>query len=318
MGKKKGWIKLPEYGDINDPEIRAKYGYLEALVSIIGNVTLFFIKISLALLVNSIGLAADAIHSLSDVSTSGIVIFGFKIAKKRPDKKHPFGHGRAEHIATLIIAVFLIIIGLNFIQTSFDRLLHPEQLSNPNFAIITAIIILITAIGKELMARYSSLISKKIESDMLQADAWHHRTDAISSIGVAIGIIGSHLGFPILDAIFGLFVSAIIIYVGVHLIKTSSNYLIGTQPSSDLIKKLQTLTKQASQISNIHSIYVHDYGHIKILTFHVEMNGSLSLDDAHKIADDLEDKIMKTTHYFPVIHVEPTGVHDHMKKKEKR
>ena len=318
MGKKKGWMKLPEYGDINDPEIRAKYGYLEALVSIIGNVTLFFIKISLALLVNSIGLAADAIHSLSDVSTSGIVIFGFKIAKKRPDKKHPFGHGRAEHIATLIIAVLLIIIGLNFIQQSFDRLLHPEQLSNPDFAIITAIIILSTAIGKELMARYSSLISKKIESDMLQADAWHHRTDAISSIGVAIGIIGSHLGFPILDAIFGLFVSAIIIYVGVHLIKTSSNYLIGTRPSSDLIKKLQTLTKQASQISNIHSIYVHDYGHIKILTFHVEMNGSLSLDDAHKIADDLEDKIMKTTHYFPVIHVEPTGVHEYMNKKEKR
>jgi len=147
MGKKKGWMKLPEYGDINDPEIRAKYGYLEALVSIIGNVTLFFIKISLALLVNSIGLAADAIHSLSDVSTSGIVIFGFKIAKKRPDKKHPFGHGRAEHIATLIIAVLLIIIGLNFIQQSFDRLLHPEQLSNPDFAIITAIIILSTAIG---------------------------------------------------------------------------------------------------------------------------------------------------------------------------
>lgn len=315
MGKKKGWMKLPEYGDITNPDVRAKYGYLEALVSIIGNVTLFFIKISLALLINSIGLAADAIHSLSDVSTSGIVIFGFKIAKKRPDKKHPFGHGRAEHIATLIIAVFLIIIGFNFIQQSFDRLLHPEQLSNPTFAIITIIIVISTAVGKELMARYSSLISKKIDSDMLQADAWHHRTDAISSIGVAIGIIGSHLGFPVLDAVFGLFVSGIIIYVGIQLIKTSSNYLIGIRPKSELIQKLKNIIKQAPEVTDIHSIYVHDYGHIKIVTFHVEMNGSLSLNEAHEIADHLENDIMKKTHYFPVIHVEPTGVHKNNTKK---
>jgi len=315
MEKKKGWITLPDYGDITNPDVRAKYGYLEALVSIIGNVALFFIKISLAILVNSIGLAADAIHSLSDVSTSGIVIFGFKIAKKRPDKRHPFGHGRAEHIATLIIAVFLIIIGFNFIQQSFDRLLHPEQLSNPDFAIIIAIIVFSTAVGKILMARYSSLISKKIESDMLEADAWHHRTDAISSIGVGIGIIGSYLGFPVLDAIFGLFVSVIIIYVGIQLIKTSSNYLIGTRPSTDLILKLKNITKQTTQVSNIHSIYVHDYGHIKIVTFHVEMNGSLSLTKAHEIADHLEEVIMKKTHYFPVIHVEPTGVHENNEQK---
>lgn len=313
MKKQKKWLGLPEYGDITDPKIRAKYGYLEALMSIFGNIILFLIKITLALFVNSIGLAADAVHSLSDVSTSGIVVFGFKIAKKEPDKKHPFGHGRVEHIAALIIAVILLMIGFSFIQQSFNRILNPEPLSNPEFATITAIIIIVTAIGKEFMARYSSLISQKIDSDMLKADAWHHRTDSISSIGVAIGIIGSHLGFPILDAVFGIFVSGIIIYVGIHLIKSSSDYLIGTRPKKDLIERLQQITENTGQVTDIHSIYVHDYGHIKILTFHAEMNGDLTLDEAHNIADKIEEKIMKKTHYFPVIHVEPSGVHSHRK-----
>jgi cation diffusion facilitator family transporter len=301
---------IPNYGDSSNPKNRAKYGYLEALVSIFGNVLLFLIKITLAFFVNSIGLAADALHSLSDVSSSGVVLFGFKLSKKEPDRKHPFGHGRAEHIATLIIAVLLITIGISFIQQSITRILNPEPLTNPDLAIITVIIVLFTALVKELMARYSSLISKKIESEMLQADAWHHRTDAISSIGVVIGIIGSYFGYFILDAIFGIFVSFIIIYVGIHLIKTSSDILIGTQPKKALIQKLQKLADSTPQINGIHSIYVHDYGHIKIITFHAEMNGELSLDEAHDIADKIEEKIRRTTHYFPVIHVEPTGIHN--------
>jgi len=301
---------LPEYGDSNDPRIRAKYGYLQALISILGNFLLFFIKLTLALLVNSIGLAADAVHSLSDISTSGIIIFGFKIAKKQPDRKHPFGHGRIEHIATVIIAVILIIIGFNFIQHSFTRILNPEPLANPEFAVITTIIISSTILGKELMARFSSLISKKIKSDMLKADAWHHRTDAISSVGVVIGIIGSYLGFPILDAIFGLVVSLIIIYVGFHLIKSSSDYLLGTRPKKEFIEQLQQITQNIVQVTNIHSIYVHDYGHIKIVTFHVEMDGELTLNQAHAIADKIEHTIMKKTQYLPVVHVEPSGIHN--------
>lgn len=309
MKKKKRFFSLPDYGNIRNPDTRAKYGYLEAIVSIAGNIILFIIKILLAFFVNSIGLAADAVHSLSDVTTSGIVVFGFKVAKKRPDKKHPFGHGRAEHIATLIIAVLLIVIGFNFIQQSIQRVLHPEPLSNPNLALLTIGIIIVTVIGKILMARFSTIIALKIESDMLHADAWHHRTDAISSIGVAIGLIGSYFGYPILDAIFGIVVSLIIIYVGIRLIKTSSDYLIGTTPSKDLIQKLNDIAQKTSQVSGIHSIYVHDYGHIKVLTFHIEMNGSLSLDKAHHIADTIEEIIRKTTSYYPVIHVEPTGIH---------
>lgn len=314
MNAKKRWIFIPDYGNIHDPKIRAKYGYLEAIVSIIGNIFLFFVKITLAFLVNSIGLAADAIHSLSDVSTSGIVIFGFKIAKKQPDRRHPFGHGRAEYIATLIIAVLLIAVGFSFIQQSINRILHAEPLTNPDLAIITAIIILITVIGKELMARYSTILAKIIDSEMLHADAWHHRTDAISSIVVFIGIIGSYFGYPILDAFFGIIVSCIIIYIGIILIKKTSDHLIGTSPKKEDIQHLNKLVESIPQVTGIHSIYVHDYGQVKILTFHAEMNGKLSLDEAHKIADAMEEKIRKNTYFFPIIHVEPTGVHNSIPK----
>lgn len=309
MKTKKKWSMLPEYGDINDATVRAKYGYLEALVSIFGNILLFLIKLFLALLINSIALVADAIHSLSDISTSGIVIFGFKIAKKQPDKKHPFGHGRAEHIATLIIAVLLVVIGFNFVQRSIHRIIDPVELSNPEFVIITAIIIISTSIVKELMARYATRISKKIDSDMLKADSWHHRTDAISSIIVAIGLIGAHFGLFILDAIFGFIVSSIIIYIGFNLAKQSSDHLIGVRAKKDVIQKLKKITQTIPEVKDIHDIYVHDYGHIKILTFHAEMNGKLRLEEAHQIADRLEDIIQKTTPYFPVIHIEPTNIH---------
>ena len=166
------------------------------------------------------------------------------------------------------------------------------------------------------MARYSTIIAKKIDSEMLHADAWHHRTDAISSIVVAIGIIGSFFGYPILDAFFGIIVSCIIIYVGITLIKKTSDLLIGTSAKKEDIQQLNKLVESIPQVTGIHSISVHDYGHIKILTLHAEMNGKLSLDDAHEIADDIEEKIRKNTYFFPIIHVEPTGVHSRICKSE--
>ena len=224
---------IPDYGDTADPNIRAKYGYLEATISIIGNILIFFIKLFLGIFINSITLIADGVHSLSDVSTSGVVIFGFRIAKKKPDKEHPYGHGRAEYIATLIIAILLILVGFGFIQQSIERIINLETIRHGEYAIIISIIVIISAILKEVMARYSNAISKKIKSDVLKADAWHHRSDVISSIGVALGILGARYGFPIFDPLFGIVVAIIIMYVGINLIRTASNFLIGQAPDEE-------------------------------------------------------------------------------------
>ena len=296
---------IPNYGDSSKPNVRSKYGFLEAKVSIIGNIILFFIKLSLGLFINSIALFADGIHSLSDVSTSGVVIFGFRIAKKGPDEEHPFGHGRAEYISTLIIAILLIIVGLGFIQQSIGRIISLEQITHQEYLITIGIVILISAIFKELMARYSFTISKIINSDVLKADAWHHRSDALSSIGVAVGIIAARFGFPILDPVFGIFVSVIIIYVGIDLMKKSSNFLMGTKIDKDMICQIEEIVKSIEHAKGLHNIFLHDYGTNKVLTLHVEIDSHLSIEKAHEIADILEKEIRTKTNFSTVIHLEP-------------
>ena len=317
MPKKLKQKLIPNYGDPNKPEIRAKYGYLEATVSIIGNTILFLTKLLLGLFINSIALIADSIHSLSDISTSGVVIYGFRIAKKQPDPEHPYGHGRAEYIATLIIALLLILVGLGFIQQSIERIINLETIQNQEFTLVITVIILFSALGKELMARYSYIISKKINSDVLKADAWHHRSDAISSIGVAIGILGARYGFPFLDPIFGIVVSIIIIYVGINLVKTTSNFLIGSAPDTQLIQKIKTIAEKTENIHGVHDLSIHDYGTTKILTLHAEVNKDLSLESAHTIADALEINIRKQTNLSTIIHLDPAQTSENMFEKRK-
>jgi len=308
MKKQNKSLLIPDYGDINDPNTRAKYGYLEATISIIGNIIIFFIKLFLGIFINSIALIADGVHSLSDVSTSGVVIFGFRIAKKKPDKEHPYGHGRAEYIATLIIAILLILVGFGFIQQSIERIINLETIQHGEYAIIISSIVILSAILKELMARYSNSIAKKIKSDVLKADAWHHRSDAISSIGVAIGILGARYGVPILDPIFGIIVSLIIIYVGINLVRTASSFLIGQSPDPSLIKQIKEIAIKTDNVLGIHDISIHDYGTTKILTIHVEVDSNLPLNEAHKIADNLEIKIRAKTNYSTIIHLDPKEI----------
>lgn len=299
-------VLIPEYGDINNPNIRAKYGYLEAILSILVNTIIFLLKFFLGLFINSIALIADGVHSLSDVSTSVVVIFGFKSAKKSPDEEHPFGHGRAEYIATIIIAVLLAIVGFSFIEQSIQRILNLESLSHVEYLFFVVFIVLFSALLKELMARYSNAISKKINSDVLKADAWHHRSDALSSIGVAIGLIGARYGYLILDPIFGIGVAILIIYVGYDLFKKSSNQLLGTSPGKDLVEELNNIADDTKGVIGIHKISLHDYGTNKIVTLHADVSKDLLIDKAHEIADLLEQKIKNKTGFLSIIHIEPS------------
>jgi cation diffusion facilitator family transporter len=309
MVKTSRFTFIPDYGDINDPIVRAKYGYLEGIVSIIGNSILFVLKLILGLFINSIALIADAFHTLSDSGTSTVVILGFKMAKKPPDPEHPFGHGRVEYVATLIVAILLFIIGLGFIQQSVVRFIDLESLSNIDYGIIIGIVIITSAIVKELLAQFSFAIGKKISSDVLIADAWHHRSDAIASVAVGLGIIGSTYGIRWLDPIFGVVVSVIIIWVGYDLIKKTSNLLIGKVPDKKVIDKIKRIVSTVDGVSGIDEITVHDYGISKIVSLQVKVENDLPLDEAHEIADRIENNIMDNMNFSTIIHLEPKETH---------
>lgn len=310
MPPQEGSTLVPDYGDVRDPKVRARYGFLGAGVSIAGNALLFVLKLALGLFLNSISLIADAFHTLADVGTSVVVILGFRASSKPPDEHHPHGHGRVEYISTLIIAVLLVLTGLVFAQESIDRLLGDAALVNDEFATIIGILIIITALAKELMARFSLTIADKIHSQMLKGDAWHHRSDALASIAVGFGIIGSTRGYPWMDAAFGIIVSLIIIAVGVDLFRRSSDTLIGTAPDRELIEKIEELSRSAEGVRNVHKVTVHDYGTSKVISLHAEVDEGMSLNGAHRVADLLERRILKVTGHSTMIHVDPGGMGD--------
>lgn len=284
---------------------RENIGYLEGWVSVIGNFALFIFKYFSGVAISSISLIADAFHSLSDVLTSIVVILGFKFGSKPADKHHPYGHGRIEQIATLIIALLLVIVAYDLGKASFERVLTPQKVG---FNIIIFIILLISALFKEWMARFSIYLGKKIDSSSLIADAWHHRSDAIATSLVAIGLIGSKFGLYRVDGFLGLVVAILIAWVGIDLLRSSTNFLIGEAPSEDLVRKIEDVILEIPGVLSYHDLSVHDYQNQKYITLHIEVETNLSAKEAHNLALKVQDHIKDTIENSQVIvHIDPRG-----------
>jgi cation diffusion facilitator family transporter len=291
---------------------RKRIGYLEAWVSIIGNVLLFLLKLLIGVAINSLSLIADAFHSLSDVLTSIVVLVGFKFGEKPADKEHPFGHGRIEIIATLIIAFLLIVVTYDIGKSAILRIISPQKVK---FSSIAIIFMIASAGFKEWMASFSIFLGKKINASSLIADAWHHRSDAIASLLVGLGLIFMRFNLYLIDGILAVCVAILIGWIAVRLIITSSNTLIGEAPDSELINKISQISLSVPGVINIHDIYVHDYNTNKIISLHVEVNDNLTVDEAHDIATAVENRVKGTAQAYNVTaHIDPK---ERNKKEEK-
>ncbi|MGQ9780257.1 MAG: cation diffusion facilitator family transporter [Bacillota bacterium] len=232
-------------------------GFLEAWVSIIGNILLFAVKFFLGTAILSIALVADAFHTLSDVLTSVVVLIGFRAAGRAPDEEHPFGHGRVENIATLVIAILLVIVGIEFFSQSVRKLLRPVPVAG-NLPVI--IILLVSGAVKEFMASFSIWLGRRIDSQALLADAWHHRSDAVASGLVALAILGAFFKLYWLDGLFGLGVSALIIYTGFDVGRSAANPLVGLSPGAGVLASIRDEASAVEGVLGIHDVAVHDYG----------------------------------------------------------
>lgn len=278
---------IPVQGSIDNPEQRKQVAYLEAWFSIFGNLFLAIIKGVLGVMVNSISLLADAVHTASDVITSIVVIAGFKLAALPADKKHPHGHGRIEFIATLIISILLAIVGVKFGIDSNTRLKANTPVAGSYFVVM---VMLLAALFKELMSRFSIDLGQRISSSTLIADAWHHRTDAIASVLVAVAILASRFGYYRVDAILGFCVSGLIIWTGIEIFKDSCSKLIGESDPGQ-IQEIDRLALGIPGVIATHDISVHDYGANKVVVVHIEVDKELSLVKAHDIAKLVEYNI---------------------------
>lgn len=277
-------------------------GYLEGTLSIVINTLLFGLKYWIGIKTFSIAIIADAWHTFSDSLTSLVVVIGFKISSKPADNKHPFGHGRAELISSIIIGTLLGIIGFSFLTASIQRFANQQSASFQSLAII---IFIISTIVKEGLAQFSIRVGKKISSRSLIADGWHHRSDAIASFLIIIGIfLGEYFWW--VDSIMGIMVSLLIFYATYSILKGSISTLIGEEPSEALVSEVnEIVTRNFSRDVKLHHLHFHTYGDNKELTFHIRLPADMRLEEAHQIATRLEKKIKEEKDVDTTIHIEP-------------
>ena len=281
-----------------------KYNLRAGWYSIFGNILLSAIKYWAGISTGSLALVADAWHSISDVVTSAVVLIGGKISRKPADDDHPFGHGRAEHIAAIIIGVVLAIVAFDFVISGIDKFGDREHTYYSTFAWIA---IIISIVLNELMTQYSFWAGKKIKSTMLIADGWHHRTDALSSLIVLIGIaLGSSFWWT--DAVLSIIVALMIGYASYEILNKEITSLLGESPSDELLVSIREKTQQNFDIPlYLHHIHVHNYGKHTEMSCHIKLPAKMSLEEAHEICSKIENIIKSEFGFITTVHPEPVN-----------
>lgn len=286
------------------PEVRAKYGILEGWISIVVNILLFAVKITAGIQVKSAALIADAVHTLADSATSVVVIVGFKLSQKPSDAEHPFGHGRIEPVATLIISVLLFVAGAELFHHSIQTILHPTK-SVAGIEII--LIISATIIVKELLAKFAFIIGDYIDSDTLKADALHHRSDVFATLMVVVALAASRYGYFIVDGIMGCLVTIVIFHSAYLIAKEAISPLLGEAPSPELLKKIEEKCLNIPGVLGTHDIISHQYGQNSITSLHIEVAHTMSAVELHMIAEQIEDAVGDITRGIAVVHIDPVN-----------
>lgn len=294
--------------DIKNKKVRERYGYLGGVVGILVNLVLFLIKITAGLLVNSIAVIADAFNNLSDVGASLVTIFGFKLSSKPADKEHPFGHGRIEYISGLIVAFLVILVGFEFIKSSFERIKNPVPVE---FSLLPFILLIISISFKVWLSRFYRGIGNKINSSALKASSVDSISDVISSSTVVISLLISKFTSLPIDGYIGLVVSLVILYAGYNLIKDTLNPLLGVAPDEDLVEDIQKMLLSYEHIDGVHDLLVHNYGPGRIIaSIHAEVPLDISVVAAHEVIDRAEKEISSELGIYLLIHMDPVTTKD--------
>ena len=276
----------------------------EGWISIFVNSSLFVLKYWAGLVTGSVAIIADAWHTLSDSLSSMIVLIGAKVSSKPPDEEHPFGHGRAELIAAVLIAAFLGFVAFEFLQSSILKLRSREMVVFGPIAIIATVI---SIIAKEGLSQYAFWTWKKTGYLSLKADAWHHRTDAISSLIILIGIfLGKYFWW--MDGVLGIIVALMIGYAGYEILKDTISKLLGEAPDEKLVEQIKTIAgNETEHDMQIHHIHLHSYGEHQEITFHIRLPNIMSVEDSHALVTTIRQSLRETLSIEATIHVEPSG-----------
>ena len=289
---------------MNERKIANKVSF----ITILGNVLLAVFKLMAGIMANSTAMLSDAIHSASDIFSTIVVIIGIKMASKKADKEHPYGHERLECVAAILLSVVLFVTGLGIGTEALKTILSKNDTEIAVPGILALIAAIVSIVMKEGMYWYTRYYAKKIDSGALMADAWHHRSDAFSSVGALIGIGGARLGFPIMDSIASLVIFVFIIKAAVDIFKDAMDKMIDRSCDEETENQIYACVLNHKGVRGVDLLHTRIFGNKIYVYIEIQVDASYTLKKAHGIAnevhDDIEENFPKVKHIM--VHVNPT------------
>lgn len=310
----KHWIS--DYKEYQDKRVRQQYGILCGIAGIFLNVFLFAGKLLVGWLSHSIAIMADAFNNLSDAGSSLILLFGFRLSGQKPDPEHPFGHGRLEYVAGLIVSVIIMVMAVELMKSSGQKILHPEEVVWHTW---TLVVLLISILVKLYMFTYNRSYGNKIASAAMGATALDSISDAVATFVVLVSTVVSHFTGLQIDGVCGMLVGLFIMYAGISAAKDTINPLLG-QPAEDcFVERVHEIVLSRKEILGMHDLVVHNYGPGRtMLSLHAEVPVDGSLVELHEVIDEVEHQISDELGCTAVIHMDPIWAKDEETQKMKK
>jgi cation diffusion facilitator family transporter len=289
--------------------LRQQYGIIGGVVGIFVNAAIFFTEIFVGIFTNSIAITADAFHNLTDVVSSVITIFSFKIASKPADKEHPFGHGRVEYLAALIVSFIVILIGYQFLQSSISKILHP---SSVRFSAVSLVLILAAIPVKILLSFFNRRLGRLINSSALKATAVDALSDVFILVVASISLILASFTKMHADGFLGVVVAVFIMYSGYSIAKDALNPLLGEPPDPSIVRNVVKDLLTYQYINGVHDLVMHNYGPGKLMaSIHAEVPCNVGVTKLHESIDDAEKELSHKYGILLVIHMDPLNSDDY-------
>ncbi len=298
--------------NINDPEVRRRYGMTVSLVAIALNILLFAGKFVIGKYIAfSIAIYADAMNNLADAGSSIISLVSFRIAAKPADRKHPFGHARIEYVTSMVVAFLVLHTGLDILTESIDKL--RAGVSDTTFSIWSIVVLAAAILAKLWLCVFNRKIGKRINSSIMKANSADSLSDALSTSGVLVATV-LFFFFPSLwfiDAAVGIVVSAVIIWSGIKIFNETKNSILGEAPEEGVVESINEIVSSYDGALGIHDMFVHSYGPGRyIVSLHVEVDGAKNVFDTHDMIDNIEKDIRDRLGYICTIHLDPIVTDD--------
>lgn len=299
---------VKDYQNTENAEVRTSYGVMASIVGIFCNVLLFAGKFAVGLVLHSVSVLADAFNNLSDAASSVVGFVGVKMASKPADQDHPFGHGRIEYIAALIVSFLVIEVGLSFLKTSIGKIREPEELA---FSVVS-VLVLLASIGVKLwMAYFNRKLGKRIHSSVMMATAADAMGDVVTTSATVFSLLFWRITGINIDGFVGLAVALVVMWAGVGIARDTLEPLIGEAVDPELYRQITEFVESYQGILGSHDLIVHNYGPTRSLaSIHAEVPNDVSIEVSHEIIDKIEREAAKKLGIFLVIHMDPIEVRD--------